>query len=123
LGFDVPETHARQVVYANFRWPWPETVDESFVQQLLFTKFSHWSYEDEYRVYAQLETAEDGLYFADFSEHLLLREVIVGCESRVSRSEIQDALGSDASSVTTFKVRAAFTSFRIVRNQNEKLWA
>jgi len=123
LGFDIPSTHARQVAYVNSRFSWPETLDEPFVQQLLFTKFSHWSYEDEYRVYAQLDTAENGLYFADLCDSPVLREVIVGCESKVARSEIQEALGEHAGSVSAFKARAAFRSFQIVRNKNEKLWA
>lgn len=123
LGFSIPETHARQVAYVNSRFSWPEVVDEQFMQQLLFTKFSHWSYEKEYRVYAQLNTQENGLYFVEFSDTLSLHEVIVGCESQISRVQIREALGNHADTITTFKTRAAFRSFRIVRNKNENLWA
>lgn len=122
LGFSIPETHARQVTYVNSRFSWPDIVDEQFMQQLLFTKFSHWSYEQEYRVYAQLDTQENGLYFAEFSDTLSLHEVIVGCESQVSRAQIREALGDQAGTIATFKTRAAFRSFQIVRNKNENLW-
>jgi hypothetical protein len=111
------------VAYVNSRFSWPEIVDEQFLQQLLFTKFSHWSYEDEYRVYVQLDTQENGFYFAEFSDSLALYEVIVGCESQVSRAQVREALGGHAQGITAFKARAAFRSFRIVRNKNESLWA
>lgn len=123
LGFDVPATHAQQVAYVNSRFSWPEVVDQPFMRQLLFTKFSHWNYEDEYRVYAQLDTEENGLFFAEFSEHLALRQVIVGCESSVSRAQVREALSGHSDGIEMFKARAAFTSFRIVRTRNENLRA
>lgn len=107
----------------NTRFQWPPELDEPFVKRLLFTKFAHWSYEDEYRAYVSLDQPENGLYYADFSNALTLRQVIVGPESSVTRLQIEDALGNLKSSVEVFKARAAFKSFRIVRNKNVRMWA
>ncbi|TAK45281.1 MAG: DUF2971 domain-containing protein [Betaproteobacteria bacterium] len=122
LGFEVPSTHAHPIAYVSSRLSWPAVIDGAFVCRLLFTKFSHWSYEDEYRVYVDLDSQEGGLYFADFSETLALRRVIVGCESALTRADIREALGGH-SDIDVFKARPAFKSFRIVRNRDESLWA
>lgn len=123
LGFDMPDEFLGQVSYVNSRFQWPATLDEPFVKQLLFTKFSHWSYEDEYRAYVNLDEITDGFYYADFSDRLVLRQVIVGPESTISRADLSSALGNLADHVEVFKARAAFKSFRVVRNQNSRLWA
>jgi hypothetical protein len=91
--------------------------------QLLFTKFSHWSYEDEYRFFVALTDCENGFYFAPFSKSLELKQVIVGPESDVTRAKLTEALGTLSQQVETFKARASFKSFRVVRNKNERLWA
>lgn len=122
LGFDIPDAFLHPVSYVNSRFSAPEKADETFVRKLLFTKFAHWSYEDEYRVYEDLDTQENGMYFADFSPEIALRQVIVGCESTISRAELSTALGTLAGEVEVFKARAAFRSFRIVRNKNAALW-
>lgn len=51
------------------------------LQELLFvTKYSHWSYEQELRVFVKLEeaTKESGMYFYPFNDGLRLKEVILG---------------------------------------------
>jgi hypothetical protein len=123
LGFDIPDEYLDQVSYVNSRFQWPAALDKSFVKQLLFTKFAHWSYEDEYRSYVSLDKSEDGLYYADFSNNLVLRQAIVGPESTISRFQLSEALGDMAPHVEVFKARAAFRSFRVVQNKNGRLWA
>ena len=123
LGFDIPDDLPMQVSYVNSRFNWPSVVDESFMKHLLFTKFSHWSYEDEYRFYTNLEECEDNLYYADFSETLALKQVIVGAKSAVTRTQLSDALGNFSDGVEVFKAREASKSFRVIRNKNGRLWA
>jgi len=93
------------------------------VHKLLYTKFAHWSYEDEYRLYVSLNEQENGLYFEPFSDELTLRQVIVGSESPLTRTDVICALGALASTVEQFKARPGFKSFKIVRQQDERLWA
>jgi hypothetical protein len=73
----VPVEYLKQVSYVNSRFFWPAKITDAFVNQLLFTKFAHWSYEDEYRVWMTLEQQEDGAYFAPFSENIALKQVLV----------------------------------------------
>ena len=63
------------------RLPFPivSEVNEQTGLDWLFTKFSSWCYEAECRVFAKLDTEEDGNYYADFEEsQMTLREVILG---------------------------------------------
>lgn len=123
LGFDIPESIARKVDYVHTRFRWPETIDEEMMVKLLFTKFAHWSYEDEYRIYTTLEDPdENGLHYMDFSDSLRLRDVIVGMDSPLRRAEIVTALSGVSGDISIFKARAAFRSYRVVRNLDEGLW-
>ncbi|MBK8163989.1 MAG: DUF2971 domain-containing protein [Gammaproteobacteria bacterium] len=123
LGFDVADEKLEHVSYLNSRFPKPSNVHSgSFMRKLLYTKFAHWSYEDEYRLYVQLVDQEDGLYFVPFSDELKLRQVIVGCESTESRADISNALGADSHLVEAFKARPAFRSFKITRQKDDRRW-
>lgn len=126
LGFELPTDILRQVSYVTSRRQWPPNEDEyslqSFFDSALFTKFLHWSYEDEYRVYLSLSEEENGTFYKPFSDDLKLRKIIVGARSNISRNMIVDALGNLNGVVDCFKARPAFRSFRIVRNKNEGLW-
>jgi hypothetical protein len=125
LGFDVPDELLAQVNYVQSRPPCPdaETTTQATTATLLNTKFAHWSYEDEYRVWTALAEEENGLYFAPFSEQIALKQVMVGARSTITRAQLAAALGSLADGVEVFQVRPAFRTFRIVRCKNEKLWA
>ena len=93
---------------------------KDLMMKILATKFSHWSYEKEYRVFTLLKNKEiDGLYYFKFSDQLKLKEVIVGVRSCVTRAKIEDALGGMAGSVEIFKVRPDFRKFVMVRDQNK----
>ena len=132
LGFEIPEDRIGKVFYSRKRLVAdleklsnPSSLSKDDVLKFLFTKYAHWRYEKEYRSFVTLEEKdpETGLYFANFSDQLKLRRVIVGAKSILSRSNINLALGELASEVETFKARLAFRTFRVVRQRNEKLWA
>jgi hypothetical protein len=122
LGFDVPESKLAQVRYVSSRLDQPTEIDEAFVEALLVTKFDHWRYEDEVRLFVSLDDPENELYFFSFSDQLSLQQVIVGAASDLTRADVSNAMGNEAA-VEVFKARAAFNSFEVVRNQNESLWA
>jgi hypothetical protein len=124
LGFDVNGAKLEHVSYVNSRFPKPAKPQSgSFVRKLLYTKFAHWSYEDEYRLYVSLDDQENGVYFVPFSDELTLRQVVVGSESNLARPDVSNALKALASSVEQFKARPAFKSFRIVKQKDDRLWA
>jgi len=125
MGFDVPDELLSKIHYVTERLPAIAPVDSATMKRCLTTKFAHWSYEEEYRRFIRLAfaTRENGFYFLPFSDDLRLKEVIVGPKSRLSRLEVIDALGELAPEVTVFKSRPAYKTFRVVKNQNAKLWA
>lgn len=95
LGFEVPRAVLEKVDYVDFRFPRPKVLDEIFMKKLLFTKFAHWQYEQEYR----------------------------GDQSNVTRAQVSEALGNLGKNVETFKARPGFTSFEVVRNKSSAMWA
>lgn len=131
LGFDVPDHHLERVSYSRKRLVVAAEalhssgqLDVDTVKRFLFTKYSHWRYENEVRCFVSLEDRDPtiGLYFADFSESLRLTTVIVGSRSSVSRATLNEAIGQSSPGVETFKVRLAFNTFKVVRQRDTKLW-
>ena len=90
----------------------------------LTTKYSHWRYEKEVRAMINLDErdAATSHYFVDFSDDLMLREIIVGATSALSRAKLQDALREMSQEVKLMKARLAFRSFRVVRQRDDRMW-
>ena len=131
LGFDVPVAKVVTVEYvhellegefsADFEvWP----TERKLVDALVKTKHIGWGYEDERRTFVSLSESinEGGLFFTPFSEELILKEVIVGVNSDLSRKQIRNALQSHNIKPDCFKVRAAFHSFKMTRNELDRMW-
>jgi hypothetical protein len=131
VGFDVPDDLIMHVTYTTNRPPpddllsGDKSVREEAMKKSLATKFSHWRYESEVRFFVALDErdARTGNYFYDFSDHLILKQVIVGSESKITRGEVSSAIGQQGMEIESFKVRPAFRSFKIVRNRSEAMWA
>ena len=90
-----------------------------FMMRIVSTKFSHWSYEEEYRFFVELNscTGYNGLYFFDYCDEMMLQQIIVGLNSSVSRSEIEQLL-NDTCGVDIFKVRKDYREFKLVCDEN-----
>lgn len=117
LGFDVSTEILKAVSYVRRR-PVLKQIDIEVAHWLLYTKYIDWRYEQEARVFTALEERDptSGLYFADFHEQLVLREVIVGPLSDITRQTLHASLGR-AADVTFTKSRLAFNSFRVVADR------
>jgi hypothetical protein len=117
LGFDVADAILKPVSYVEER-PVLKEITLEVANWLLFTKYVDWQYEQEARIFTTLtdRDPESGLYFGDFSEQLLLREVIAGPLNMNTRREVLDAVGGLAG-VTFTKSRLAFNSFRVVKDR------
>lgn len=132
LGFDVDADRILKVEYRSGRAQFdptaymrlsPEKRFEVMSRQLR-TKHSEWAYEKEERQVFLLSSAaiDKDYYFKPFSDVGTLSEVIVGCNSTLTRADIDSALGAGSSGVEKFKVRTAFQTYKIVRNRDEELW-
>jgi len=135
LGFDVDSAAASKVRYVQNRIaPNLKAMKKEghaatrHMLDLLTLKFDHWSYEQEHRVFVELDkvsTNRSGLCFFKFSgvdSPLKLREIIVGAASEVTPEQVNAALGRRAGGVTAFKARLAFRSFEVSRQRNQDLW-
>lgn len=131
FAFDVPDNTVVTVSYKRTRLAKEasellrkKTTDEQTMLRLLSTKYHHWNYEKEVRAFLGLDEVDEdtGLYFAEFSDNLKLVGVIVGAMSTISRQELNSAIGETMTPLDIFKARLAFQSFRVVRQQEGRLW-
>jgi hypothetical protein len=123
LGFDI-NTEVQRIRYVKQRLganvaalQTEGPAAEAHMVEILSTKFAHWRYEKEYRLFTTLQDPESGLYFYPFSEAVQLREVIVGADSSVSHHQVRQAIGQ-LQDISVHKARLAFKSFRVVRNRS-----
>ncbi len=128
-GFDVdPETFV-DVRYVSERL-YPDLTPQNFFEHigenqmvdLFATKFIHWSYEEEVRLLVSFSTSvpDDELIFHEFSESMILRQVIVGPNSDIKVADLAEVVSD--TNVEVFKSRLAFQTFQVVRQNNRSLW-
>jgi hypothetical protein len=90
---------------------------DAFARKAIFTKFEHWLYEKEIRVWGPLENEDNGLHFVPFGENMRLTDVIVGQRCQVPKVEILSALGPLVGEVKIIKARAAYNKFEMVEDE------
>jgi hypothetical protein len=131
LAFDVPEQLTKAVTYSPKRLSVDRAMIESngpaaeaFMQAVVSTKFSHWRYENEVRMFVALEdrNPETGLWLKEFGTDLVLAEVIVGAACDVTRGELADALCDLDRSVARRKARLSFKRFAVVTQMRSASW-
>jgi hypothetical protein len=130
LGFEVPDDYAIKVKYVTERIKLDlkkahgaGQVAEQFVIDALSTKYIHWVYEQERRVFHRIHnrTPVGGLYFCDFDENIKLHSVYIGCRSKVTGVQVADALGALAKTVQVHTTRLAFQTYEVCLQQSLKL--
>lgn len=127
LGFNLRRSRAQTVRYEDERLlaelgdeNEPTTIDQELQELLLCTKFRHWQYEEETRVFVPLEGAlkEGRLHFCPFDEDLQLAEVILGPQCNVSLKAVQDLTKARHLNATVFGSRLAFKYFAVVPQES-----
>jgi len=130
LGFEIPtiigdggKDIAKKVTYISrpLRFPaeflnLPQARQLKYVDRIPFTKFKHWAYEKEVRVWGRLSNEEDGLYFFEFEHRMRLVEVRVGANCTLQRSAVMRTLGGSEGETRIVKVRAAHNRFAMVQD-------
>jgi hypothetical protein len=76
-------------------------------------------YEDEMRLFVKLDhgTLESGKYFYSFSEHLMLREIILAPCCEMPIEGIRSIVADSSPPVIVLKSRIAFTRFEVLENK------
>lgn len=133
LEFIVPDALLLSITYNPNRLP-SDLIDamdldgsqqEKAMREILTTKFEHWKYERERRIFVRLDQRDsNGHYYKEFDHELELIGVILGPRSDLSKTELRKAFetGGYESAPSAFKSRLAFKSFSVVKNKNEKMW-
>ena len=92
--------------------------------KVLSTKYKHWEYEQEYRVYVDLLDIDPvtKLHFAEFGPQMVLREVIIGARSTVERAQVAAVLRELEDKVEVRNARLGFKKYEVVTQQDQSLW-
>lgn len=123
LGFNLRRGSAQPVRYEDERLLAqlgengdPDAIDQDLQDLLLCTKFRHWQYEEELRVFVPLESAtrEGSMYFCPFGKDLQLAEVILGPQCNLSVNTVQELTRSRHPEALVFESRLAFKYFAVV---------
>src|SRR5229473_3068186 len=117
LGFDVDDRALIPVNYVNDRSALKMPLTKESADELLFTKYLDWKYEEELRNWFQFDNREDGHYFYPFDGFVQLTEVIAGPLCTETEDRINEALKDYPKRVSVIKARLAFKTFRVVKNK------
>ncbi len=120
LGFDVEDIKAWRVEYVEDLLSFG-AVDGTTARAMIYSKYSHWRYENEVRMWAYLHEKSGHHYFHTFGEALQLKEIVVGVNSAVTRRRIVELLGHQSQGVAIMKARRAYDEFRMVADEAEFL--
>lgn len=115
LGFEISEKiKPRKVTYIEKRDEHNlHNITEEEMQKLLSTKHKHWSYEQEIRIFVELIQKEKDKYFYNFTEDMILKEVIIGYKSKMTEKQIIQSFKSNE--IAIFKVKPSFEDFKMVK--------
>jgi hypothetical protein len=126
LGFDVPEKDTMPVNYSNSRVKIKfknndpkQGLSKDFVNELLRTKYEHWVYEKERRIFIELDetTKENGNFFFQYPELLSLSEVIIGPHCEIPKKQIEELTLKTHGPIRIIKARLGFENFEVVIDQ------
>ena len=117
LGFDITSDRGwGEVIYVNKPMPVKNVMTASEAEDIVNTKYSGWSYEEEVRMWIYLvKRSANGLHFFDFNKQLVLKEVVVGHANRISQKAISEALKGHPG-VRLMKARPAHKEFMMVKD-------
>jgi hypothetical protein len=96
-----------------------EGLDPSFIKALQVTKYEHWAYEQEVRVFLSIDSSnmENGSIFEPFSDKLILRGVIIGPLCEMPMDRVRQLTHGMYDCVSVIKARLAFKSFNVVGDE------
>lgn len=125
LGFDVKKSITEEVKYEDKRLldeldrnPDPTKLPADLKKLLRVTKYAHWRYEEEVRVFISLESAqkEGNHFFRHFDSDIRLADVILGTLCEASVEDMRKLVSERSPSAKTCKARLSQKQFKIERD-------
>lgn len=92
----------------------------NFVKTIFTTRFDHWRYEEEVRVFCDLNEKDpvSGHFFVDYSADLQLKEIIFGANFNGDAPCIRECV-ADGESIEFTTARLAFETFSVVTQKSK----
>lgn len=125
LCFEIPRQNLLKIKYIETPLSENEFKSGDLRTKLLTTKFKNWDYEKEFRLVVDLNKKtydlKSKLHFKDFDNDIKLTKIIIGARSKITETKVKDILGNNTKGIEIIYSRAAFKSFKIVKQNNKKL--
>ena len=130
LGFNIDRTRAHPITYIEDRIAIPPLTNgipfaltDDLKRELLYSKFMHWKYEDEWRVLISLADAmpERGHHFYHFAQGLQLAEVILGMHCSIALDDVRALVQARYPDAFAYGSRAADKWFIVVPEEDTLL--
>ena len=127
LGFDIPRSRLEKVEYQDKRLlagleeeTLPSEINEDLQALLRCTKYQHWRYEEEWRMFVPLKhaKAEGRLHFCSFNQDLQLAEVILGPQCDLPLDEVNNLTSVRHPKAVTYGARLALKFFSVVPKES-----
>jgi len=114
LGFDITSDELKKVEYVSELLKLEDFSGGSTIRRLCRTKYKHWEYEEEHRVFVELKEEEDGHYYLNFESNMVLKEIIIGCNSSLCLDDFKSVL-NNIDEVQLFKSKPSPSVFEMLK--------
>ncbi|UWU23058.1 DUF2971 domain-containing protein [Rhizobium sp. CB3060] len=140
LGFEIADAAQPTAIRYIRDLPDPTALGYSSLEEMTdkqrmemgFVKSTDWKYERERRLIIKLAEAQPEeavikevpqiLYFQPFTDHIKLKEVIVGARCQLGKEELHAVIGDGLGKIEMIKARLAFKSFTVIRQNDPTMW-
>jgi len=123
LGFEIPtDNRLYTMKYHHDFLKVPFDPTEEHVNDFFCHKFIEWEYERERRAFHDLKEVDklSGLYFANFNETMVLKEVILGVRNPHFPDDFKELLEAQAGPVSICIAQASGTRFEILEETQSR---
>lgn len=115
----IDDKYGREVEYISSRIPFDGKLSLKVTDKVLYSKFEHWKYEEEYRLAVDANHREDGKVFVDLGGILKFTKVILGARCGESISVISRLAKDRGHQLDVIKGRISLQEFKIEAETQE----
>lgn len=88
----------------------------NLIQKVLIeNKYKDWKYENEYRLFSNLNTIENDIYYEYFNENLTLKEIIIGYECNKPTKENIEQIRPHLKNIELFQAGLSNSEFKVTK--------
>lgn len=122
LGFEINDRLCQEITYSRTRIKLdPKKVfDQNYMEDMislaLRTKYIHWIYENEVRIFVDRIDTTSALHYTKFDDEMALKEVILGCRCGSKVKDYTKLVKDYGNYVKVIRARMSLNSYEIIQD-------